>query len=68
VFFFGALARKTIKNRHREPGRYDGRQRLWLFLVHVGRPCPIYSRGRVYRAMGNTPYHWRHENRAGGGV
>ena len=69
VFFFRASARKTkTKIPHMEPGRYNGRQRLWLFLLPVGRPRPICSRARVYRAMGNAPYRRRHENRVGGGV
>ena len=35
--FFRALARKTkTKNCHTEPGRYDGHQQLWLFLLPVG--------------------------------
>ncbi len=57
-----------FKIRHTEPGRYDGRQRLWLFLLPVGCPRPFCSRARVYRAMGDPPYRRRHENQAGGGV
>ena len=60
--------KQKTKIRHTEPGRYDGRQRLWLFLLPVGRPRPFCSRARVYRAMGDAPYRRRHENRAGGGV
>jgi hypothetical protein len=56
--------KQKTKIRHTEPGRYDGRQRLWLFLLPVGRPRPFCSRERVYRAMGDAPYRRRHENRA----
>ncbi len=56
------------KIRHMEPGQYDGRQRLWLFLLPVGRPRPFCSRASDYRAMGDAPYCRRHENRAGGSV
>ncbi len=54
--------KQKTKIRHMEPGRYDGRQRLWLFLLPVGHPRPFCSRARVYRAMGDAPYRRRHEN------
>jgi hypothetical protein len=50
VFFSEPRREKQkTKIRHTEPGRYDGRQRLWLFLLPVGRPRPFCSRARVYR-------------------
>ena len=56
--------RTTI--RHTEPGRYDGRQRLWLFLLPVGHPRPFQSMVRVDRVVGDSAYKRLHRNRSGG--
>ena len=66
LIFFRASVRKT-KNKYllHQRRRCDGRQRLWLFLLPVGHPRPLRSRARIDRAMGDAPYRWRHENRAG---
>jgi hypothetical protein len=65
--FFQSLGKKNKKTkiRHTEPGQYDGRQRLWLFLLPVGHPRPFRSRARVDRAMGGAPNRQRHENLVG---
>ena len=56
VFFFRASARKTRnKNSSHEPGRYHVCQRLWLFLLPMGRPRPFQSTSRVDRVMWVTP-------------
>ena len=70
TMFFSEPWREKQKTlfRHTEPGRYDGRQRLWYFLPPVGRLRPFCSTVLVDNAMGNAPYRRRHENRAGGGV
>ena len=54
--FFQSLSEKNKKQKFVTRKRYDGRQRLWLFLLPVGRPRPFCSRARVYRAMGDAPH------------
>ena len=44
------------------------RRQPWPLPPLMGRPRPFRSKARVYRAMGDAPYHRRHENRAGGGI
>ncbi len=56
-FFSGPRREKQkTKIRHMEPGRSDGRQRLWLFLLPVGRPRPFQSMARVDRVVGDAAY------------
>ncbi len=66
--FFSEPRREKQKTniRHTKPGRYDGRQRLWLFLLPVGRPRPFQSTARVDRVVGDAAYDRLHRNRAGG--
>ncbi len=57
MFFFKPRGEKQkTKIRHTEPGRYDGRQRLWLFLLPVGRPRPFQSMARVDRVVSDAAY------------
>ncbi len=37
VFFRASARKQKTKIRHTEPGRFDGHQRLWLFLLPGGR-------------------------------
>jgi hypothetical protein len=45
--------------------RHPGHRQPWSPPPLLGCPRPFRSRARVYRAMGDTPYRRRHENRAG---
>ena len=64
--FFQSLGKKKkTKIRHTEPGRYDGHQRLWLFLLPMGHPRPFQSMARVDRVVSDTAYEWLQQNRAG---
>jgi hypothetical protein len=46
-FFSDRREKSKTKIHHTEPGRYDGRLRLWLFLLPVGCLRPFCSRTRI---------------------
>ena len=51
--------KQKTKICHTEPGQYDGRQRLWLFLLPVGRR-PFQSMVRVDRVVSDAAYERLH--------
>jgi hypothetical protein len=48
-----------------EKNRHPGRRQPWPLPPPIGPPRPFRSKACVDRAMGNAPYHRRHENLAG---
>ncbi len=51
-----------------DKNRHPGRRQPWPLPPPIVPPRLFRSRARVDRAMGDAPYRWRHENRAGGCV